>query len=577
MRNDTKSSVSFIFDRIAKHPFIAVTVMCVLLFFFGFCERTSFTAECYIYAGALLIASFGVFILFGNLGRGIVEKIVIFLTSAAFAVGGLILISAYDNSPALILWFSLALIAGLAGLLYATDNLSSRNFIMLMIAAGIMLRFAYVLYTGSDHRQHDVGYFNWTWGHANYIEYWYNNGLKLPDFDVRTIWQYYHPPLHHWLMALMLRILTLFGMEYDKACQGIQILPMLYSSLSIVVCYKIFRTVHLKKLPLVIASAILCFHPTFVLMGGFFNNDMLCVLLMLASIALALRWYRKPTLLNIIPIAFCVGCGMMAKLSGWMVAPAIAVLFLYVFIKNIKSWLKFLGQFALFGAISVPLGLWWQVRNLIEFEVPLTYVPYLGTQSAQYCGDMTAAERLFDFGNGQLSFVYLAYTDTAFGASYDEYNPTVGLFKTSLFGEGQNAISDIHFPQIETTGPILFWIGAVLGIVCFISFIVMMVSRKSGLDGMSRVFFSLLALTMLGSFYAFCFEFPFTCTMNVRYCAPLIPLFTMGLGLLIQRCSGESKKAKVLRWSAYALTAAFAFMTVIVYSQLALPNAAVTG
>ena len=50
------------------------------------------------------------------------------------------------------------------------------------------------------------------------------------------IWQYYHPPLHHWLMALLLRILTVCGMEYDKACQSLQILPMLYYTLIMVVC-----------------------------------------------------------------------------------------------------------------------------------------------------------------------------------------------------------------------------------------------------------------------------------------------------------------------------------------------------
>ena len=574
MKQDTKRSLEKIFDQLARHPFLSVTAMCALLFPFGFCEQSSFTAGSYLYGGIVLLALFALLILIGKIGRNVTEMAVVYLVCAGFSVGALLLIYGYDNSPALILWLSLFLLAVIVALLRLTDTLTTRNFIILMLAAGVMLRFAYVLYTGYAERQHDVGYFNWTWGHANYIEYWYQNGLKLPDFDVRSIWQYYHPPLHHWLMALFLRILTGFGMEYIPACEALQFLPFLYSSLTAVVCYRIFRCVRLMGMPLVITMAIICFHPTFVLMSGFYNNDMLCVLLMMLSILFALKWVQKPTLPRIIPIALSIGLGMMTKLNAWMVAPAVAILFLYVLIKNIKSWLKYIGQFAVFGAICVPLGLWWQIRNYFgEFHVPITYVPYLSEQDAQYCGNMPLAKRLFDFGSGQTSFVYEAFTDPNFGAPYNEFNPTMGLIKTSLFDEGQNSISDVHFPQIATTGPILFWIGAILALLCVIAFIVMMISSKSGLSGINRIFFCALAAT-LASYYYFCVKFPFTCTMNIRYCVPLIPLFAMGPGLLLQRFSGDSEKEKVLRYAAYVLIACFVLITLVVYTQVAMPEPA---
>ena len=577
MRKDTKSSLEFLFDRLAKHPFISVGAMCVLLFFFGFCDSANFTAGSYIYGGAVLMLLFAALILLGRLGRNLTEMIVIFLVCVGFTVGGLLLIYTYQNSAALILWLSLFLLAMLTALLRLTDTLSTRNFIMIMIAAGVMFRFAYVIYTTSSVRQHDVGFFNWTWGHANYIEYWYNNGLKLPDFDVRTIWQYYHPPLHHWLMAFFLRILTLFGMEYGTATQALQFLPFLYSSMLMMVCYRIFGYVKLKGLPLVVAMAIVCFHPIFAIMGGFYNNDMLCVFLMMLSILLALRWFRKPTMMNIIFLALSVGLGMMAKLNAWMVAPAIAVLFLYVFIKSIKKkkWLGFICEYVVFGAICAPLGLWWQTRNFLgEYHVPFTYVPYLSASDAQYCGDMSWTERLFDFGHGQLTFVYDAFSDPNFSAPYNEFNPTVGLFKTALFDEGQQAISDVHFPQIGQTGPMLFWLGVILGVLCFVAFIISMISKKSGVSGIERAFYGVLALTMLGSYYVFCFRFPFTCTMNIRYCVPLIPLFAMGLGLLLKRFSGDTRGQKIFRYTTYALTACFVLMTLIVYSQVGMPEPA---
>ncbi len=574
MKQDTKSSLEYIFHKLSKHPFLSVTGFCVLLFFFGFCEQTSFTTLSYVYAGAVLFATFFLLILFGRIGGSKTEMLLIFLTAAVFSAGGLLLISAYDNSPALILWLSLFLLAMIVALMRVTGTLSTRNFIMVMIAAGIMLRFAYDLYTGWQDRQHDIGYFNWTWGHANYIEYWRDNGLKLPDFDVRTKFQYYQPPLHHILMGFFMKLLEGCGMDNAVACDALQFLPFLYSSLIMVVCYRIFRWVKLNGLPLVISMALICFHPTFVLMGGSYNNDLLSVLFMLLSIMFALRWYRKPTLLHIIPVALCVGFGMMAKLSAWMVAPAIAILFLYVFVKNIKAWKRFIGQFAVFGVICAPLGLWWQVRNLIAFEVPLTYIPEpVDTAHPQYCGDMSVFQRLFNFGGGQLSYVYPAFTEH--GAPYDEFNPTLGLFKTALFDEGANGISEVNFPQIAVTGQILFWVGTILGLLCFAAFIMMMVSKKSGLDGMSRIFFSALAVTMLGSYYLFCFRYPFTCTMNIRYCVPLIPLFAMGLGLLLKRYPDNTPAQRIFRCTTCALTAAFVVSTLIVYTQAGLPVAAV--
>ena len=561
-----KSSLERIFHQLAKHPYLSVVGMCLLLFFFGFCEKSNLTKGSYLYAGAVSLAIFAGLAFYGKLGRDTKENLIVFLFAFAFAGVSLYLISYTENSIALMLWLFLFMLALFAVILKATGHLTTRTLIMLMIAAGIMLRFVYVLYTDSGSRQHDVGFWNWTWGHANYIEYWFKNGLKLPDFDVRTIWQYYHPPLHHWLMALLLKVLTLFGMEYEVACQALQILPMTYSCLIMVVCYRIFRHIRLSGLPLTIAMGILCFHPTFVLMAGFFNNDILSVLLMLLSVMFTLRWYKEPALKRIIPIALCIGLGMMTKLSAWMVAPAIALVFLYVFVRNIKSWKRYVGQFALFGGICAPLGLWWQIRNYLLFEVPLTYVPYLGDQNNQYCGNMSAAKRLFDFGNGQLSFVYDAFTD--YGAPYNEYNPTLGLFKTAIFEEGTNGVSDVNFPQIAVTGPILFWIGVALGLLCFAAFVIMMIRKDSGLDGVSRVFFSVFALTMLISYYSFCFKFPFTCTMNIRYCVPLIPLCAMGLGLLLRRFSGKSLPEKILRYSSLGLTAAFALMTCVVYTQI---------
>ena len=131
------------------------------------------------------------------------------------------------------------------------------------------------------------------------------------------------------------------------------------------------------------AMAVVAFHPSFIILAGSVNNDMLSVLFSLLSVLAAVRWYREPTLPRILCVALAVGLGMMTKLSVAMVAPAIAVLFAVKFFQS-RAFKRLIGQFAAFAAVCCPLGLWWGVRNLIRTDTPLTYVPDIGKSNIQY-------------------------------------------------------------------------------------------------------------------------------------------------------------------------------------------------
>ncbi len=554
-----------LFSVLAKHPFICVFAICLFLFPFGLCEQPNLNIGSMIYAAVICILAAGAVVALGRFSTNLKQNFAIFGIAFLYIISSIYLIFQNGYSTSLIYFLSVIGLGIVAIALKLTDRLSTRTFVALMIAAGIMLRFTYILYTDSLSRQHDVGWFNWIWGHSNYIEYWYNNGLKLPDFDVRTIWQYYHPPLHHWLMAILLRALTTLGIEYDVACQAIQILPMLYSSLIMVVCYKIFRQLKLNGTPLIVAMALICFHPTFVIMAGSYNNDILSVLFILLAVLWAFRWYKSHTIKNIIVLSLCIGLGMMTKLSVWMVAPSVAFLFLFAFLNDTKKWKSYIIQFVVFAVICFPLALWWQTRNFLAFGVPITYIPNLGPQDPTYSGNMSILKRLFDFGNGQLDYVYDAYVN--YGATYNEYNPTIGLFKTAMFDEGENQISTIHFPQLEITGRVLFWVSVVLFLLCFVAFLYVMVSKKSNLKFTTRVFYLILFAIFIGSYYLFCFQYPHTCTMNIRYCVPLIVMCAFGLGLLLQSLK-STRWHKILKYSAYTLTILFVAATSVVYTQV---------
>lgn len=556
-----------LFTWMRRHPYLITVILCGILLPFGLADRANITAGSCIYLGVVCGALSVLAVFLFNLGKTMQKKLLLCGIMLACITASMITIGLVKNKATAIAVVALIVAAAAVVFIKFTYEVNDTVIIALLIALGIAIRFVYILYTGVVDRQHDVGDFTSSVGHAGYIKYWYENGLKLPDFDVRNYWQYYHPPFHHWLMAALLKLLTVFGVDFMKAGEATQILPMMYSSLTMIVSYRVFRLVKLKGNPLIAAMAIVCFHPTFIIFGGSFNNDMLLMLFMMAAIMWGLRWFREPVMRNIIPLALCIGLGMMTKLSGWMVAPAVAFMFLFILIRNIKKPLKYIGQYAVFGVICVPLGVWWQVRNLIKFKIPLTYVPDLGTNSVMYSGNMPLTERLFSFGNGQLSFVYGSISFV--GAPYNEYNPTIGLFKTAMFDECANSISDVHYPQIHITGPILFWISVVLFLTCFVCFVISMIKKSENVNGIERVYFSLLFAVILFSYYSFCLAYPLSCTFNIRYAMPLIPLCAMGLALTIQR--GESSQKAFSIWFRrvmYAISAAFCCMSYIVYTQV---------
>lgn len=513
--------IDAVFNTIKKHPYLCVILACVFLLPFGLCQYQNITDASVITEAIIWILGIGALIIFGKPSRS--NKINIYLLASSellIILFTVFVLTNHENANMMFVPFLIGLIQ-LSVVLFREKAISAERLAIFLVALGIVVRFCYVIRIDCQTMQHDVYNFQGTYGHEGYIMYWYNNGLKLPDFDIRTVIQYYHPPLHHMLMALLLKIFTTFGIELTVAQEAIQILPMLYSSLAMVVCCRIFRLAKLRGTGFVIATAIVCFHPTFIIWGGAYNNDMLMTLFMLAAIMWTLKWYQKPCLLRIFPIAVCVGCGMMTKLSAWMVAPAIALVFLWVFIKNIKRPLPFIGQFAAFGTVCVPLGLWWGIRNLLAFGVPIAYVwdTKVMSMSVQ---DIPTAQRLFDFSFFQFDYPFEAFQ--FHGAEFNEFNPLIGLLKTSLFDE-LTTLWD--FEGIATT---LVLLTGLIAISCFVGLCYTMFSKKTGPDGITKLFFAVIFLTIMISYYIFCFQFPYVCTENIRYCMPIIPILALGLG-----------------------------------------------
>ena len=75
-----------------------------------------------------------------------------------------------------------------------------------------------------------------------------------------------------------------------------------------------------------------------------------------------------------------------------MIAPVTAMVFVWklAVLGRERKWRLLRGilaKLAAFGAVCIPLGLWYPVRNLILFGQPLGYVAPIGEDAAIYCGN----------------------------------------------------------------------------------------------------------------------------------------------------------------------------------------------
>lgn len=408
---------------------------------------------------------------------------------------------------------------------------SVENVIKLILVVAFFIRVTYLICTNVYTTQNDAGSFATANGHLGYIWYIYNH-FHLPHFDPRTVYQFYHPPLHHLISAIWLRINTLLGFSLEGATENLQVLSLFYSMMLILVFDGILKNIKMNDKIRVIAISSVAFFPYLITIAAAINNDGLVTLLMLITISYTISWYYKPSLSTINKIAISIGLSMMTKLSGGLIAPAIAVVFIYKFFESKKVNKKYIKQFFSFGIISLPLGMWWYVRNRIWFGVPFTYIlrPEMGPQ---YIGNYSKVQRLFQITINQLKSLNICFDNSdAFG----DYNIFLSLIKFATFNESSYYVSNIISRSI---GTILFVIILIFAVACILGLIIGLIKGK--LENKIKLFFTVNILIILVNYIQFCFDFPFICTMNIRYI--LIPILLMIIisAYALERCNNMFK------------------------------------
>lgn len=507
---------------------------------------------------------------------------------SAVVVGGVLCLSLINENPGVaVILTGLPIVIVAAAVLLYLKKLNTQNAVMLLFALGFILRLAYILYTdvgvagvSGQMRQHDVFYFNTPndqyYRHSDYIEWFYNN-FSLPKVKPQGLRQFYHPPLHHFTSAIWMRINTFLGCSYSTAVENIQVLTLFYSSACMIISAKILQFLKLKGMAVILPLSVICLHPTLIIMSGSVNNDMLSTVLAFGAVYATMVWYKKPSLKNIIVIALCIGGSMTAKLSGGLVAPAVALVFLVVLINKTKSkgfqkgFVGMIPQFCIFALICVPLGLWWQIRNAMLFDVPLTYVPSLSYEDPNYLGNIKGLDRLFNLSSDTLKNIFVAIKSEN---GYSEYNVFLGIIKTAVFGEytlfkAGREMSQALVSFAVIICKILFWSCVALVGFSIWGIVHSLAKKRFVYDWVITAMFLLVAGVIIGNYVNFCFQYPFTCTQNFRYC---VPVLLSGMVFTAMLCRDMFKsKSLVMKISRYAIittTVVFCLSAVTVYTLL---------
>ncbi len=532
---------------IEQHPYLLTLVLCMGVWAFTLCDEAAFSGTACMILSFLAIVQ--LFRKYRSPDRVQYGKFAV-SSVGAVAAGILLFLVPYKGS--------VLLLGGIACLVllylkYKRKLLEADNLRLVILGFAVFLYICYILFSTWEDRSIDADKLHGGEGHLAYIEYLYDHWFRLPDFDPRTKLQLYHPPLYYWLSAAVVRITTAFGIPYDTAIESVQVISLYSAIATLLTADKIFRQCKLKGYALTGALAVTAFANSLVILSGCFNNDMLSIALETGAVYLALQWYDNRTGKNIVKIALCIGFGMMTKLSVVIAAPAIAFLFVYVFCRDIGKWKAYLGQFATFLGISVPLAVWFPVKNLVQFGVPLGYVP-AGNYSA-YMESIPVWQRLLY--PDPLHFVYpitVTYGASVFGTAFpfEDYHPILALIKSSVTMQYMKELS-----SLAGILSLYFYITLLLGLIAFVGMVCLAFSKQNRVQ---NGFLLVLYASIMVSYCIFCIRYPNIYSENIRYVFDVIIIGALYLGLLLQK-----QIPQWLKMLLYALVIAYSILSVVLW------------
>lgn len=427
--------------------------------------------------------------------------------------------------------------------------------LVFIMCVGIIMRVGYTMYTPWYLRGHDLGNLSTdadATGHCAYILHLFQ--WELPSTNE---YQFYHPPLYHFLAALTMHISGWLSGKTDGA-ELIEAAKLVSCMASIGVLYQvkeILKENHLLGRAGNIVMLLVACLPNYYLMAGRINNDSLVFFFMVLIVRYTIKWYRRPDYKNTIILALGFGLGIMTKVSCGTMALFTGIVMLIKLYQTVKNhmYVSMLKKFVLFGSISGILGLWYPLRNYVLFHQPLNYVAEILITNPVYCGDHSLTERLsllYDFTGERTLYNY----------SMDDYNLLGYFLRSAVFGE-------FEFSVTEWVAHWLFVVNGILALAALVSMIYCLIkvnNHRSVMFGLAFVW-----LIQVGSFIWFNIGYPFACTMDYRYIPITTVIGAIFLGICFYHIRQKSGLGyRVLCKGMQAMVLLYTALSIVMYTNI---------
>lgn len=447
--------------------------------------------------------------------QSVKSMIIVVVVSVLYMVGWLINITEHPIWIQTVMILSLAFLP-IAGIWMKRAGMEKTECILLLImVAGMIMRIGYFLYTPCTLRQHDLGMFDMeSGGHASYI---LNIMLKgqLPDSNH---YEFYQQPFFYLLGCGVSFIVThiLHTSNAVYLVDAARIVCCAASCLILPASDALCRVCRLGNRGRIISISFVAFSPVFYMIGGCLGPDALCTLFLVLAVLYTLKWYQDPSMKHTVLLALIYGFGVMTKISVGVIALFTLGIFIYKLVLEIreKQWKGIFVKYVLFGGISLPLGLWYCVRNYVLFGQSFGYVADPGGETSElYTGGYSIVQRILSFS---LKNVFRGpYTEV-----YEDYNAPVYYIKSSLFGEYKFDVPDI-------VPVILLYAAIAVSIITVVAFVWQIGQGKT-----TRKAYVIPAVILLfyGSVTYFYLQYPYGCSMDYRYMGLLSVLVAVLLG-----------------------------------------------
>lgn len=554
------------FPFIKKHPYLFSLVLCIILNFGLKQESVAVVSNGLLVLIAVAVAVGFIIYMKKTVNdfvlsqRGVVITLPVVLLSVA-------VVSAYNGEHGIFIGavLSFLLLLVVFSFLKLTKRLTFQNVLLLLFAVGFLVRVIYVLYTPIAEisvRQNGVFPFatkeNYgflekfeTFGHEEYIEY-ISKYLKLPSVNSADgVSQLYHPPFHHIISAFWLKLNREWGMNYEKAVEGLQLLTVFYSSSCMITAYKIFKELGLLGKRLFRATSLISLFPCFYIFAGSVNNDILSVALGLGAILQTIKWYKNPKILNIIFVAVLLGLSAFTKFSMVLILPAIIFVFLSKLVSLCKKQKVVISSkageknvsvsylavsFAFFFALFIPLGFVWQIKN--------GTMPYFVGNGLDF---NSVTKGFFELNAESVKNHFIIYGN--------DCNVFLGLFKTSLFGTEPFFVMDNSEDFVKIIISVignmacrsLYIFAFGVGILSIVSVFIFFKNKCYTLNKTLVNSLLIVSLAFFAFFVFLCFNSSFEYAVDFRHIVPFL-IFPV---LAFSVTSGEEKRGKPLAKRAF--------------------------